>query len=63
MRESGDGLDRAYRWDALGRLVEVGDSHVAVDAMGELAEVDGAPVLWDTADPLSPAGVDRRPRA
>ena len=24
----GDGLDRAYRWDALGRLVEVGDTRV-----------------------------------
>jgi len=54
VRESGDGLDRAYRWDAMGRLVQVGDTRVSVDALGELAEVDGTPLLWDTADPFSP---------
>jgi RHS repeat-associated protein len=58
VRESGDDLERMYRWDALGRLtaIEEGErtTRAAVDALGELAEVDGAPLLWDTADPLSP---------
>jgi len=54
VRESGDGLDRAYRWDALGRLVEAGGTRVAIDALGELAEVDGTSLLWDTADPFAP---------
>ena len=27
---------------------------VVVDALGELAEVDGTPLLWDSADPLAP---------
>jgi len=61
----GDGLDRAYRWDALGRLVAIEDgertTRTSVDALGELAEVDGAPLLWDTADPMSPsAWIDGR---
>jgi RHS repeat-associated protein len=58
VRECGDDVDRAYRWDALGRLVEVEDAgrvtHTDVDALGELAAVDGAPLLWDSADPFSP---------
>lgn len=58
VRESGDGLQRMYRWDSLGRLVAIEDgdrtTRTAVDALGELAEVDGTPLLWDSADPLSP---------
>ena len=29
-------------------------SSIVVDALGELAEVDGTSLLWDTADPLTP---------
>jgi hypothetical protein len=62
VRESGAGLERRYRWDELGRLTEVaaggdGDARavdVVVDALGELASVDGTPLLWDSAHPLSP---------
>ena len=54
MREQGEDLDRAYRWDAQGRLVAVGDTQVEVDALGELAAVDDTPLLWDTNDPYSP---------
>jgi RHS repeat-associated protein len=58
VRERADGLERTYRWDALGRLAEISDGErtvpTVVDALGELAEVDGSPLLWDTADPLSP---------
>ena len=61
MREYGGALDRAYRWDAQGRLVAVGDTRLEVDALGELAAVDGAEILWDTEDPFSPlAWVDGR---
>jgi RHS repeat-associated protein len=46
-----DGGARAYRWNGFGRLTAVDDGDhrttVAVDALGELAEVDGQPVLWD----------------
>jgi len=56
--EQQDDLSRRYRWDGLGRLtaVETGErtTSVAVDALGELASVDAIPLLWDTADPLSP---------
>ncbi|WP_037501178.1 DUF6531 domain-containing protein [Solirubrobacter soli] len=54
VREYGDGFDRAYRWDAQGRLVAIGDTQVDVDALGELAAVDDVELLWDTADPYSP---------
>ena len=64
VRESGPDLDRSYDWDDLGRLTEVGHSgpgaedqrtiSVVVDALGELAALDGTPMLWDTAHPLSP---------
>jgi RHS repeat-associated protein len=63
VRESGPDLERRYDWDELGRLTEVGDSgadgadaqtiRVVVDALGELAAIDGTPMLWDTAHPLS----------
>jgi RHS repeat-associated protein len=62
MRESTAGLKRRYRWDELARLTELvaGDNgeapaiNVVVDALGELASVDGTPLLWDTAHPLGP---------
>jgi RHS repeat-associated protein len=64
VRESGPGVDRRYGWDDFGRLTEVvrsglggADAHtirVIVDALGELAAIDGKPMLWDTAHPLSP---------
>ena len=54
MREQGEDIDRAYRWDAQGRLVAVGDTRVEVDALGELAAVDDTPLLWDTTDPYTP---------
>jgi RHS repeat-associated protein len=58
VRERGDDLERTYRWDGLGRLAAITDGErtvpTVVDALGELAEVDGRPLLWDTADPLSP---------
>jgi RHS repeat-associated protein len=64
VRESGPDLERRYDWDDLGRLTEVShsgpddaDAHttrVVVDALGELASLDGTPMLWDTASPLSP---------
>jgi YD repeat-containing protein len=62
--EAGLDLQRRYRWDELGRLRAIDRSgrdasaqasiEVAVDALGELAAVDGAPILWDTAHPLQP---------
>ncbi|CAA9517595.1 MAG: hypothetical protein AVDCRST_MAG67-3157 [uncultured Solirubrobacteraceae bacterium] len=55
---AGDGVRRAYRWDALARLaaIEDGDrvTSTRVDALGELAEVDGTQLLWDTAAPYAP---------
>ena len=58
--ESGGGFERRCRWDELGRLTEIdrgGDEdplRVAVDALGELAAVDGTALMWDTAHPLQP---------
>jgi len=56
VRASADDLDRRYRWDALGRLVAIEDgervTRTSVDALGELAEVDGTPLLWDTSERL-----------
>ncbi len=51
-----DGPDRRveYRWDDLGRLTRIGTVGVTVDGLGELAEVAGTPVLWDSTDPLGP---------
>jgi len=64
VRESSPELDRRYDWDDLGRLTAVSHSgpggedertiSVVVDALGELAALDGTPMLWDTAHPLSP---------
>ena len=55
--------ERRYRWDGLGRLAgidttdptgDVRTTTTTVDALGELSEVDGTPLMWNTADPLSP---------
>jgi RHS repeat-associated protein len=58
VRASGDEIDRAYRWDALGRLTAIEDdervTRTTVDILGELAEVDGTPLLWDSAAGLGP---------
>ena len=53
---------RSFGWDWLGRPTGVrtaspsgvDETRLLVDAIGELAEIDGAAVLWDTADPFSP---------
>lgn len=62
--ERGSDLSRCWEWDELGRLrairsrpagsSEEDTTRVVVDAHGELADVDGEPVLWDSADPLAP---------
>jgi RHS repeat-associated protein len=65
IREAGDDFSRTWRWDELGRLARIetsvpgGDepprsTSVAVDALGELAQVDGTALMWDTADALTP---------
>ena len=58
-KEIADGdVPRTYRWDDLGRLVaiETGDLTIElrVDALDELAEVNGCALLWDSVDPLEP---------
>jgi RHS repeat-associated protein len=54
VRERTDALERMYRWDALGRLVAIEDGErtttTSVDALGELADVDGTALMWDSAD-------------
>ncbi|MEA2188567.1 MAG: hypothetical protein QOK16_3578 [Solirubrobacteraceae bacterium] len=71
IRETDDDFSRTWRWDELGRLARIESSGpgtdgerttiVTVDALGELAEVDGTPLLWDTADAYSPlAWMDER---
>lgn len=63
VRETRGEHQRSWRWDDLGRLAEVrtsgggGDERsttVAVDALGELAEAGGTPLMWDTAGAMSP---------
>jgi RHS repeat-associated protein len=64
IRELAEHGTRTYAWDPLGRLSAIQTSPAAaperapttvtVDALGELAEVDAAPLLWDTADPWTP---------
>ena len=67
IRESGADLDRTYHWDEGGRLTQVVTARkeqeprstgVVVDALGDLAELDGTPMLWDTAHPLQPLAWD-----
>ncbi|HWM58886.1 MAG TPA: DUF6531 domain-containing protein [Pseudonocardia sp.] len=64
--ESGPQRRREYRWDELGRLTEIRTTDTAgagtearrtgfrVDALGELAEVGGVPLSWDSTDPAVP---------
>jgi RHS repeat-associated protein len=61
--QRGPDRHRRYGWDALGRLthtttVDAGGNarttRYTVDALGELAAVDGVTLLWDTADPVGP---------
>ncbi len=64
VRESDGELERRYDWDAFGRLAQIDatgpagepqrTTRLTVDALGELAELDGMPLLWDSAQPLSP---------
>jgi len=63
VRESASDLSRCWEWDEQGRLRAIRSqpagadeqtTSVVVDALGELAEVDGMLVAWDSADPLSP---------
>lgn len=41
-----------YGWDWLGRLSHRDGTHLAVDALDDLAEVDGMPLLWDPVGPV-----------
>jgi RHS repeat-associated protein len=61
--ERGSDLSRCWEWDELGRLRAIrsqpaGEDEqatgVVVDALHELAFIDGTSVLWDSADPLAP---------
>jgi RHS repeat-associated protein len=64
VRQSSSDVERAWSWDDLGRLTQVdtaaGDgsplraTNVSVDALGELALVDGVAVMWDSAHELAP---------
>ena len=64
VRETAAGRERTWSWDDLGRLAHIGSSpperghergtSVTVDALDELADVDGAPLMWDGAGALSP---------
>ncbi len=46
-REGPGGDVRTFGWDGAGRLRHVGDHDIRVDALGDLAEVDGRPLVWD----------------
>lgn len=62
-RRDADGATTEYVWDDRGWLDRVRrhaadgtttrETTLRVDALGELAEIDGLPVLWDTASPAS----------
>ncbi len=41
------GRSRRFTWDWLGRLSGVAGTRLTVDVAGDLAEVDGRPLLWD----------------
>jgi RHS repeat-associated protein len=64
VRASGDDLDRRYRWDSVGRLVAIEDgdrvTSASVDALGELADIDGTALLWDTTRFSPPAWIGDR---
>ncbi len=42
-----DGNLRRFSWDWHGQLSGLDETRLAVDAFGDLAEVDGRPLLWD----------------
>jgi len=59
VRETAPGHETTYAWDERGwlrslteRVSDGQERHVAlrVDGLGDLVEVDGIPLLWDTAD-------------
>ncbi|MDQ3782656.1 MAG: DUF6531 domain-containing protein, partial [Actinomycetota bacterium] len=60
--ETGSDHAKTYAWDQMGRLagMETGgpvgqlSTQKVVDALGELAEVDGTALMWDSAETLSP---------
>ena len=64
VRETAPDMVRSLSWDRLGRIRAISTSapgetqeqtiDIEVDALGELAAVDGTALLWDTADPLAP---------
>ena len=64
IREVETHLSRTWRWDELGRLAQIetsarGDedprsTSVAIDALGELAQVDSTELMWDTANVFAP---------
>ena len=53
IREAGPEGERCYEWDSRGWLSAITDGTTThrlwVDGYGELAEIDGAPVSWDSA--------------
>ena len=61
--EHGPDRVREYSWSPTGRLSGITDQHgnqvqrtsLHVDAQGELASVDSAPLFWDSANPYAPA--------
>ncbi len=44
---------RRFRWDWQDRLSGVDDTSLVVDAFGDLAEIDGRPLLWDPVAAVS----------
>lgn len=63
VRESGPDVEQRYVWDALGRLSEIqhraGEHEqrslrLGIDALGELAAVDGNALMWDSAATFQP---------
>lgn len=51
-RRTAAGPSTTYGWDWLGRLAHVDDTHLAADALDDLAEIDGMPLLWDPVGPV-----------
>ena len=45
-----DGVTVEHHWDWKGHLAAVGDLALRVDALGDLADVDGMPLVWDPTD-------------